>query len=136
MGKDERPKPEANEDSREFWAGIKSHQILVQKCSSCGLLRFYPRILCPECLSDQFQWIPCSGKGRIYSHTTVYRPPLPAFEEFVPYTIALIDLEEGIRILSRVEGDPDSIAIGVRVSVLFEDFSGEIALPKFKLADQ
>jgi uncharacterized OB-fold protein len=136
MEKDDRPKPEHNGDSLEFWEGIKSHKILVQKCSSCGLLRFYPRIICPKCLSDQFNWIPCSGKGRIYSYTTIYRPPLPAFAEFVPYTIALIDLEEGIRILSQVEGNPDSIAIGVRVSVTFEDFLEKVALPKFRLADQ
>jgi uncharacterized OB-fold protein len=133
MEDNRRPWPEANEDSREFWEGIKAHRIMAQKCSQCGALRFYPKHLCPHCLSDQFEWSLCSGRGQIYSYTNIYRAPLKAFADQVPYTIGLIDLEEGIRIMGRVKGNPDSMAIGKEVRAIFEDISAGISLPMFEL---
>lgn len=133
MEGNQRPLPEANEDSREFWEGVKFHRIMAQKCSHCGVLRFFPKHLCPHCLSDQFQWTPCSGNGQIYSFTNIYRAPIKAFAGQEPYTIALIDLDKGIRIMSRVQGDPNAMAIGKRVKALFEDLSPEVSIPLFEL---
>jgi uncharacterized OB-fold protein len=133
MEENRRPMPEPDEDSHVFWEGIKGHRIMAQKCAACGSLRSYPREICPSCLSGEFRWIECSGRGHIYSYTTVYRPPLGSFSKMVPYTIALVDLEEGTRLLAHVEGDLNSIAVGTPVEAVFEDLQGKGSLPKFRV---
>jgi uncharacterized OB-fold protein len=85
-------------------------------------------------MSDRFEWRKSSGRGVVYSFTVVHRAPTPFFRDKVPYVVALIDLQEGVRMMSNIVGcDPAEVKIGDHVEVIFEDINEEITLPKFKL---
>ncbi|MHB1612609.1 MAG: Zn-ribbon domain-containing OB-fold protein [Sulfobacillus sp.] len=128
-----RPLPRPDEDSEVFWEGCRAGELRMQECSECHTLRFRPRPVCPECLSDQFKWTPVSGKGRVYTFGVVRSGVLPSFREEVPYVLALIDLEEGPRMTSRIVGcEPESVEIGMSVRVLFEALDDTISVPYFR----
>jgi len=89
--------------------------------------------MCPECHSLEFEWAPVSGRGTVYTYTIVTHPLHPHWTDKVPYNVVLVELEEGIRIVSNLVDCPnESIEIGMPVSVVFEDVSDEISLPFFK----
>ena len=128
-----KPIPRVDETSRTYWEGTKRHEILVQKCQQCGVLRFYPRPLCTNCMSDNSEWIRCSGRGTIYTFTVTYQNATPGFSEEVPYVLAIIELEEEVRMMSNViECKPDEVTIGMPVQAVFENITSEITLPKFR----
>jgi uncharacterized OB-fold protein len=130
-----KPIPIPNEDSKQFWEGCLDNKLLLQKCDSCGHVRFYPRILCTECGSTETTWIESSGRATVYSHTTIRRAPSPAFKADVPYVLALVTLEEGGRMMTNIVGcKPEDVAIDMPVKVKFEKVSDEISVPKFELA--
>src|SRR5690242_12608965 len=99
------PRPDA--DTRPYWAAAADGVLLLQRCTACATRRFYPRLLCPECHSDDHTWQEASGRGSVYSYSVVHRAPSPALQGEAPYVVALIDLDEGVRMFSRVLGDPD-----------------------------
>jgi hypothetical protein len=131
----EGPLPKPDKDSEVYWEAARRHELVIQQCGACGKYRFYPRILCPHCLSEQFEWRQASGRGVVYSFTVIHRPPFPAFRDRVPYVLALIDLEEGVRMMSNIiECEPTDVRIGMPVEVAFDDVTEEVTLPKFKPA--
>src|SRR5205814_4069294 len=96
---------------------------------------FYPRSICPACMSDRIAWIESTGRGTVYSYTIVHRAPAQ-FAEDVPYVVALIDLAEGVRMMSNVVGSPPAaVHIGAPVEVVFDDVTPEVTLPKFRLIE-
>ena len=130
----EGPLPTPDKDSQAYWDAARRHELVLQQCNECDRFRFYPRSICPFCLSDQFVWRRSDGRGSIYSFTVIHRPPAPSFRSRVPYVLALIDLEEGVRMMSNVvDCDPHAVEIGMAVEVMFEDITEEITLPKFRL---
>lgn len=126
------PMPELDRDSKIYWEGAKNHKLLIQQCNTCKKHIFYPRIICPHCFSDDLAWVEASGKGHIYSYTVVHHA-MPPFKDQAPYVIAIIDLEEGVRMLSRIVGDRSEVAIGKPVSVVFEKVNDDLTLPCFKV---
>jgi uncharacterized OB-fold protein len=132
----DRPLPVLDDDSRPFWAAVRDRSLRVQRCLECRRYVFYPRALCPHCHADRLEWAECSGRGTIYSYTVARRPAGPAFAADVPYVVVLVDLDEGVRLLSNlVTADVESVRIGARVVVRFEDVTDEVTLPLFELAD-
>jgi len=130
----EKPLPVVDADTRPFWEAARRHRFLIQHCLSCERYVFYPRALCPHCHSDRLEWWEASGEGTIYSFTVSRRPAGPAFEDDVPYVVAIVELEEGPRMMSNVVvDDVGEVRIGEQVRVLFEDVTDEISLPKFEL---
>jgi uncharacterized OB-fold protein len=129
----ELPTPVVNADSREYWEGARSDRLLIRKCGACGKTHFLPRHLCPECWSTDLEWIQSSGRGTVHSFTVIRRAPLPAFVGRVPYVVALIDLEEGPRMMANILGD-DALAtkIGDPVEVCFEERAEGAKVPQFK----
>ncbi len=128
-----RPLPQPDAESREFWEGVKARQIKLQRCRACRQFRFYPRALCPHCLSGDYEWATASGKGTIYSFTVCHRPAGEAFAAEVPYVVALVQLEEGVRLMSNLIGcPPEQARVGMPVEVVFEDASPDITLYKFQ----
>jgi len=118
---------------QEYWDACRQGRLVVQRCSGCRRLRFFPSLGCPHCGSDQLTWERVSGRGRIYSWVVVHPPVLPAFAGKVPYNVVLVELEEGVRMVSSLVDCPnDRIAIGMPVEVLFEPLTDEITLPKFR----
>ena len=128
----DKPLPVIDPDTAPYWRAAKEHRLLLKRCSSCGKTHFYPRELCPHCHADTVDWIEARGTGSIYSFTVARRPAGPAFKPDAPYVVAIIELDEGARMMTNIVGcPPDSVKIGQRVSVVFEDVTDEISLPKF-----
>ena len=128
-----KPLPPVNQDSAPYWRAAREGRLLLRHCTACGNVMFYPRMACPRCLSMDLGWQEASGRGQVHSATTCFRAPDQAFRAEVPYVIALIDLEEGPRMMSNVTHcAPDEVEIGMAVEVWFDEASDEIAIPKFK----
>ena len=126
-----RPVPDA--DTEPFWAGIQAGELRLQRCDACGSAVFYPRAVCPHCLGASLAWFTASGDGTIYSYTVAHR----AFGEFAdqaPFTVALVDLDEGVRMMTRITGaGPGGVRIGQRVRMTVATV-GDAALPCFRPA--
>jgi len=104
----------------------------LPRCSDCGKFHFYPRPACPHCAGVRLVWAEASGRGAVYSHSTVHRAPSPAFKDEVPYVVAIVKSDEGPHLLSRIVGtDPGRVRIGMRVRAKMQ-IHGEIALPVFE----
>ena len=130
-----RPLPQPDAESREFWEGVKARQFRLQRCRACRRFRFYPRAVCPHCLSGEYEWVTVSGRATLYSFTVCHRAASEAFAADVPYMVALVELEEGVRLMSNLIGcPPDQARVGMPVEVVFEDASLDITLYKFKPA--
>jgi uncharacterized OB-fold protein len=124
-----RPTPE----TAPFWDGCRERELMIQRCSACGHHQFYPRIICTECMSDQLEWVQAAGRGTVTSFSVARRPVSEAYAPDVPYVIALIKLDEGPTMMSNViDCDPERVRIGMPVEVIFEDWTEEITMPKFR----
>ena len=122
-------------DSRPYWEGLKQGELRIQRCQACSQAVFYPRALCPHCHSDQLEWIVASGKGTIYTYTVAHQGFGP-FAADVPFVIALVELEEGARMMSRIIDAPrERVTIGAAVSVTFEGSGEDLTLPYFRLVE-
>lgn len=131
---DNRPLPLLREETKAFWEGAKNHKLLIQHCNSCGQLIYFPRILCHNCLSTDVGWIETKGRGTLYSYTIIRQSSDPAFQPYVPYVYAIIELDEGVRMITNIVCDDlSSLAIGKDVQVTFDDVNDEITIPRFKL---
>jgi uncharacterized protein len=131
-----RPRPKLDADGAPFWAAAREERLVIQRCADCGTLRYYPRRQCPVCWSDTCEWVQASGRGTIYTWSIVRRAPSPGFQDIVPYAVALIDLDEGVRVLSRlVDSALEEVRIGASVQVRFEVLDNEVTLPLFTLTD-
>ena len=129
----ERPLPTALPETEAFWQGCRDGVLLLQRCRGCGNVQYYPRSVCAACLSSDLGWRRASGRGRIHSFTTVHRATGPAFEDDLPYVVAVIELEEGPRMVSRITGgDPARLAVDLPVEAAFERVSDEFVLPVFR----
>ena len=125
------PLPAPTVYSKPYWEGCKRHELLVQKCEDCGKLTFVPQPACMHCLSQKLQWVKGTGRGTVYSYTTIWRPQTPAFE--VPYVVAIIDMDDGYQMMSNVVGcEPAKVEVGMRVEVEFRPMSETITLPYFR----
>lgn len=132
-----KPLPKADPLTKPFWDSLDRGAMEVQRCDDCSSFVFYPRNLCPACGSRNLRWKPVSGRGSIYSLTIVHRAPGPAFKGETPYVVALIELEEGCRMMSTVTGvqaDPDLVTIGMAVEVVYDKVTGDVTLPRFRPA--
>jgi uncharacterized OB-fold protein len=130
-----RPLPRPSPFSRPFWEAARRHELILQRCSSCTQHIFYPRYNCPHCGSTTLEWVKASGNGSVHTFTVARRPTHPAFADRTPYVIAIVELEEGPRMTTNiVDCDPDSVRIGMRVKVTFEDVNEEVSLPVFRPA--
>ena len=126
-----KPIPVIDGDSKKFWDGCNNEQLLIQCCDDCNRYIYYPRIVCPHCMSSNISWHESKGTGKIYSYTIVRFGP-PGFEEDVPYISALVELDEGVRMISNlVECDLEDIKCDIPVEVTFKP-QGTVKLPVFK----
>ncbi len=126
-----RPKPTLTHDNKAFWEGCKEHKLLIQKCNDCGRLQHPPRPICSECHSLDQGHIEASGKGTVHSYMIGERSIHPLFPP--GYNMVLVDLEEGVRIVSTVvDIDPDELDFGMAVTLDFIDEDDEFSLPIFR----
>jgi hypothetical protein len=127
------PLPDPSPLTAGFWEAARNHILVVQQCQECGRYRHYPQHLCPDCKSSEWVWAPVSGAARIYSFTKTYQPFGASWASRVPYAVATVELDEGVRMVSDLpDEDLDDVEIGRSVEVFFEDLD-EITLPRFRL---
>jgi uncharacterized protein len=130
----ELPTPVPNADSRAYWEAARVGQLLIRRCRACGAHHFMPRELCPVCWSPDLEWVNSSGLGRVYSFSIVHRAPTAPFAARTPYVVALIDLDEGVRMFANIVGEGAlTVSIADPVHVVFEDRGG-FAVPQFSIS--
>ncbi|MGW6393774.1 bifunctional MaoC family dehydratase N-terminal/OB-fold nucleic acid binding domain-containing protein [Streptomyces sp. NPDC055103] len=126
-----RPRPVVNRDNAGFWEGVAEHRLLIQRCGACASLRFPWLPGCAECGSPEWDTVEASGEATVYSYVVMHHPPFPAFDP--PYAVGLIELAEGVRMVSNVVGVPyDKVRIGMPVRLEFLRVDDELELPVFR----
>lgn len=120
-----RPLPRPTADTRPFWDGCSDRQLRYQACRDCGTVQLIPRSLCSNCQSRHLEWKLSSAVGTVLSFTVVQRAPIAAFQPEVPYAIAIVDMDEGFRLMVNCEAALQStLAIGLKVRIGFKEIEG------------
>ena len=109
--------PCSNRDFDFFYEGLEAQKLLVQKCTSCGRLRNPPGPCCAHCRSFGWTEFELRGTGAVFSYTVHHHPPLPGFR--VPHSVAIVEMDEGVRMVGAMDGDHDGLHIGARVGIEF-----------------
>ena len=126
--------PQPTPETKHFWDGAKNGELLLQKCNSCSQTYFPPRPFCPECGSRDVAVFKASGKGRLHSYI-INHLPAPGMKP--PFTVAVVELEEGPRMMCNIlecEPSPEVLQLDMDLEVTFEKLNDEISLPQFKPA--
>jgi len=127
-------KPTITDTNRPFWNACREGRLIAQRCLNCGDLRYPPADVCPHCLSRDSEWRQLSGRGEIFSFIIIHRGYHPYWAERVPYNVALIELEEGLRMFSNIIGRPnDQLRVGQKVLVSFEQRDVDFTVPVFEI---
>src|ERR1019366_3037113 len=117
--------PSTNPDSKPFWDGCARNELLLQRCSACGTLRHPPSPVCANCLGEPAEWVRASGRGTVYTFTIVRQALARGWDEKIPYIVAVIELEEGLKFLTNLTNvAPEAVTIGMPVEVTFEELDG------------
>ncbi|MFH8494166.1 bifunctional MaoC family dehydratase N-terminal/OB-fold nucleic acid binding domain-containing protein [Streptomyces coeruleorubidus] len=138
--KERRPRPVVNRDNAGFWEGVARHELLIQRCTGCGTLRFPWLPGCNSCGCPEWDTVEAGGEGTVYSYVVMHHPPFPAFTASDhaaaaagPFAVGLIELAEGVRIISNVVGVPyDKVRVGMPVRLCFRQYDDELVLPVFR----
>lgn len=128
-----RPLPTISGETRPYWEACRRGQLLIQRCYGCEAYQFYPRAICSNCWSGDVRWIGSSGKGTVWTFTITRQNRTSGFAEEVPYVLALVELEEGIKMFTNVvECDPGDVTVGMPVEVTFVRATDQVSVPYFK----
>ncbi|MEO3888254.1 Zn-ribbon domain-containing OB-fold protein [Nonomuraea sp. B5E05] len=130
-----KPVPKPTPETQPFWDGTAAGELRIQRCQTCARHYFYPRPSCPHCGGDQVEWVRASGRATLYSYVINHRPA-PGFEDDAPYTIAVVELEEGVRMMSNIVGvpsAPENLSLDMELRVVFEQ-RGDVHVPLFEPA--
>lgn len=133
MSGDTRPVPVPTPVTQPFWDGTKAGELRLQRCEDCAEHVFYPRIACPFCGSPRLEWTPVSGRARLSSYI-INHVPAPGFADDVPYVIAIVQLDEGPRMITNlvnVPPDPRALPLDLPLELIIEP-RGDQALPLFQ----
>jgi uncharacterized OB-fold protein len=129
---DPRPVPDVTPETEPYWAGAAEGKLLLNECCDCGLVYYYPRANCPDCFSDDVAWIEAAGTGEVYSFSVA--ETMSGWPEAdLPLVVAYVELDEGPRMLTNVDAEPEAVEIGTRVEVCFAETDTEdVAIPLFR----
>lgn len=128
-----KPLPLITRTSRIFYDGCKEGKLLYQRCQDCREVIFFPKELCPNCMGRNLEWVASKGKGKIYSYTIAYASAPPEFAADQPYVLAIIELDEGFRMMSNIiQCDFNTLDSDMPVEVVFDPVTPEFTLPKFR----
>jgi len=127
------PLPEPTPLSKSYWDALTQGRLTFQRCRKCQHAWLPARAECPECLAAEWDWQTASGKGRVISWVIYHHAYHEAFRDRLPYNVALVELDEGPRLITNIVACPvEAVKLGMKVSVAFEQQSPEIWLPKFR----
>ncbi len=125
------PAPRVNAETKPFWDATAEGRLVLPHCNACGFVIWYPRLRCPDCHSTDVSWVDASGLGSIYSFS-ITRKGQGSYREASPYVLAYVELDEGPRVMTNiVDCDPETLVVGQRVRVVFEDTGQGSALYRF-----
>lgn len=116
--------------SAAYWTGARRNRLVLQRCGDCGRVRHYPQLLCPVCHSFAVEHVTATGRGTVHSWTVSHHAFAPEFRDEVPYTLVTVDMEEGVRVLGRLDG-PVAPSVGLAVTVAFEPAGADHPVPVF-----
>jgi uncharacterized OB-fold protein len=119
----------------EFYNFCHNHELRFQRCTQCAAWRHIPRDMCAKCGSFDWEWARSSGKGKLFSWTTAMQPMLPQFKDVIPYSPVVVELEEGVRLVTWLtDVKPDELKLDLPLEVAFDDVTPSVTLPKFRRA--
>jgi uncharacterized OB-fold protein len=133
-----KPTPKRTELTAPFWDAAREHRLVIQRCTACGYYNHPPVPLCDDCSSPDLAFTEVSGKGTVYTYSLMHQKNIQGFEEDIPYMTALVELDEqpNLLLMTNLPGaKPDEIKIGQPVEVEFQQFTDDIVLPQFRLAN-
>ena len=127
-----RPLPAADNVSRAYWEGCAAGKLLIQRCTACGQFQFYPRAMCTACAGEP-EWVEASGHGSVHTFTVLHQNKTPPWGTLGPYVVAMIELDEGVRMMSNiVDCAPADVRIGMPVVVEFIEAGEDVVIPVFR----
>lgn len=121
--------PDARGEERTWFDHCREGRLMLQACPDCGATIFYPRSVCPECLSNGLQWVEADGRGTLHTFTVQHRAA-PGFDD-APYIVAIVELREGVRMMSRLMAPPEAARIGMPVRAEFAGIADDVVVPVF-----
>jgi uncharacterized protein len=125
--------PTPDDASQPWWDATAEGRLLIVRCRTCGEAHYYPRPFCPRCGADDVSWEEASGDATLYTWSVIHQNDLPPFGQKVPYVAAIVDLEEGPRMMTNVVGcDFDDLRVGMKLHVEFEDIGEGFNIPVFR----
>jgi len=128
-----KPIPRPSATTRPFWDGLNQRKVQIQRCDGCDSWVFYPRTRCPSCLSDLLIWREVSGQGVLYTYTLARQPTAPHFADETPQQLAVVELDEGVRMTSTlVNVEPSDIVIGMRLQPYFDQVTDAVTLLRYQ----
>lgn len=128
-----RPLPDVNDAvSAPFWAAAREERLAVQQCGQCSALRWQPAPICPECWTPGGAWVDLSGSGTVWSYAVYHRAMNPGFGDMVPYTVAMIELDEGIGMIGMMLTNTPDLQIGDPVRVVFEHVTPDVTVVRWE----
>jgi uncharacterized OB-fold protein len=130
------PHPVPTPLTQAFWEGCRKHKLMMQQCTNCKRMRFYPCEGCPHCRSTEYQWTEVSGRGSVYSWIVVHRSVDPVWQARAPFVTGIVELEEGEGVL--VPGiilgvAPEAVREGMKVKVEFEQTDADTTVPRWRV---
>jgi uncharacterized OB-fold protein len=135
----DKPLPISQPESDYYWEKAREHELWLKNCDDCNKTIFYPRDICPYCFSRNTIWIKSKGQGILFSYAIVFKSPVVSFQRNAPFIIAIVELEEGVKIPTNLIGiNPidQNIRIGMPVEVTFDDVTNNYTLPKFRPSEK
>ena len=136
MAEYQKPLPVVNDLNRSHWEGARNHEFLIQRCRSCGHLSFPPMPNCNNCLSTDQEWVKSEGKGTVFSFIVYHQGWLPGYRDDLPYNVAIIELNEGVRLVNNIVEVPiERLSVGMPVEVTFDDVAAGVTIPHFRPVD-
>jgi uncharacterized OB-fold protein len=128
-----RPTQLASTEAEPYWEATRSRQLVLPWCTACARPFWYPRAACPGCLGDDIEWREASGRGTVYAVSVQHNAALPEFKDQVPYAVALVELDEGVRFMSNiVHTDPLAVMVGQRVRLTWDPIEDGRAIAVFE----
>jgi uncharacterized OB-fold protein len=128
-----KPLPTVSGETRPFWDACRRGELLIQRCPSCDRYQFYPRGICANCWASDIEWVKSSGKGTVWAFTVTRQNRTRGFAEEVPYVVALVELDEGVKMFTNIVGcDPGEVKTGMPVEVTFVRATDQISIPYFR----
>jgi len=120
-------------EAEPYWQGLREGEVRLQYCKKCDAYQFYPRPICAGCWSSDIEWRPVQAAGAVYSYSVPGFTPHPSFKERMPYIVALVDLDVGVRIMANIiDCSPEAVQIGMRVDPVFTEIAEGHVLLNFK----